>query len=109
MADASTWKKRVAAWRASGQTAATYCERHGLGLSSLRYWAQQVRREQAAPVAPLRLARVKRVATAEPATVPSVAPVVVIEVGSARVHVERGTDLATLATVLSVLGAGARR
>jgi hypothetical protein len=37
MADAATWKKHVAAWRASGETAAAYCEQDGLGLSALRY------------------------------------------------------------------------
>jgi len=107
MADPAAWKKRVAAWRASGQTAAVYCERNGLVLNSLKYWAQQVRREQAATT-PIRLARVERVVVSEPAAVAPATPVV-IEVGGARVRVDRGVDQATLATVLAVLSAGVWR
>lgn len=109
MADTTMWIKRVAAWRASGQTAAEYCERHGLGLSALRYWAQRARREAGATAAapPVRLARVVR--TRPIAELAPVAPVVVIEVGGARVSVARGFDRATLATVLEVLGAGLGR
>jgi transposase len=102
MADTTIWIKRVAAWRASGQTAAEYCERQGLVLSALRYWAQRARREQEATAAvavPVRLARVER---ARPSA--ELVPVV-IEVGGARISVARGFDRATLATVLEVLGA----
>jgi len=37
------------------------------------------------------------------------APGVVIEIGGARVRVERGADAATVATVLAALGAGGGR
>jgi hypothetical protein len=106
MADAATWTKRVAAWRASGQTAAAYCEQQGVGLSALRYWARKVGGERAADAMPVRLARVERIAAAEvppPGVVAT--PVVVIEVGGARVRVEPGVDRSTLATVLEALGA----
>lgn len=107
MADATIWNKRVAAWRASGQTAAEYCERQGLGLSALRYWALRARREQAAATVrpPVRLARVERAAAATESTTSSSSSAVVIEIGRARVSVEQGFDRATLATVLDVLGA----
>ena len=110
MADAATWKKRVAAWRASGQTAAEYCELHSLTLSSLRHWSHRLGR--VAPVTPssstVRLARVERVAT-ESTSPPLTSPAVLIDIGSAHVRVERGVDAATVAAVLAALGAGARR
>jgi hypothetical protein len=40
MADAATWKKRVAAWRASGQTAAEYRTQQELTLSALQRWSE---------------------------------------------------------------------
>jgi hypothetical protein len=107
MADAAIWSKRVAAWRASGQTAAVYCEQHGLSVSSLRYWAQD-KRERPAAATTVRLARVERVA-ADPPVLSTISPAVVIEIGGARIRVERGVDAATVATVLAALGAGGRR
>ena len=111
MADAATWKKRVAAWRASGQTAAEYSKQHGLTLSALQRWSHRLRREasEAAPAGPVRLARVERVATVstEPVAAATV-PGIVIEVGGVRVRVERGIDAATVATVLAALTGGRR-
>lgn len=112
MADAATWKKRVAAWRASGQTAAEYSKQHGLTLSALQRWSHRLRGEaqEPAPPAAVRLARVERVAavSTEPAAAATV-PGILIELGGARVRVERGVDAATVAVVLAALGAGGRR
>jgi hypothetical protein len=113
MADAATWKQRVAAWRASGQTAAEYSKQHGLTLTSLQRWSHRLRREAQEPPGPpaaVRLARVERVAavSTEPAAAATV-PRIVVELGGARVHVERGVDAATVAMVLAALGAGGRR
>lgn len=101
MADAATWHRRVADWRASKETAAAFCERRGYGLSALRYWA---RRKPAPPS--IRLARVERVSAA-PAPMPPL-PGVIIELGGARVLVEFGVDVATLTTVLTALRGGIR-
>jgi len=89
MADAATWKKHVAAWRASGETAAAYCEQHGLGLSTLRYWTRKAGREAVTATDRIRLARVERVAASEASTDAVATAAVVIEVGGARVRVER--------------------
>ena len=35
MADTETWRRRVASWRASGQTAAEYSARHGAAVATL--------------------------------------------------------------------------
>lgn len=113
MADAATWKKRVAAWRASGQTAAEYCTQHGLTLSALQRWSHRLRREAQEPAPPaaaaIRLARVERVAVSPEPTGPTTVPGVVVEISGARVRVERGADAATVAMVLIALGVGGRR
>jgi transposase len=111
MADAATWKKRVAAWRASGQTAAEYCTQQGLTLSALQRWSHRLRREaqEPAPPAVVRLARVERVAVSSESTAPATVPGVVVEISGARVRVERGADAATVAMVFAALAAGGRR
>lgn len=111
MADAATWKNRVAAWRASGQTAAEYSKQHGLTLSSLQRWSHRLRREAPEPAPPtaIRLARVERVAVPSGPTPPATVPGVVVEISGARVRVERGADAATVAMVLTALGVGGRR
>jgi hypothetical protein len=101
----------VAAWRASGQTAAEYSKQHGLTLSSLQRWSHRLRREAPEPpaAAAIRLARVERVAVSSEPTAPATVPGVVVEISGARVRVERGADAATVAMVLAALGAGGRR
>ena len=107
MADARTWAKRVAGWRASGQTAAEYCEQHGLGLSALRHWSQRLRREEeAGDATPVRLARVvTRPETAAGSEAsPASRSALALEVRGVRITVEAGFDHATLADVLGLLG-----
>jgi hypothetical protein len=45
MADAKTWAKRVAAWRASSLTAGEFATKVGVSPRTLRYWAWRVQRE----------------------------------------------------------------
>jgi hypothetical protein len=46
MADAKTWAKRVAAWRASGLTCREFAERERLpSWRTLQYWAWRLDRE----------------------------------------------------------------
>ena len=42
-----TWQRRVASWRASGQTADEFAAAQGLTASTLRWWASQLKREAA--------------------------------------------------------------
>jgi hypothetical protein len=83
-----------------------YCDRHGLGLSALRYWSHRLGREGAAPEvgseATVRLARV----VTTPAASPGPRPALVLEVRGARITVDVGFDRATLAELLDVLRAG---
>ena len=102
----SLWADRVAAWRASGDTAPAFCKGKDFTPSGLRYWASRLRKDRlSAPKREpeVRLARVVReAASAEPVETP-----ILIELGAVRLGIRRGFDPATLRAVLDVLG-GAR-
>ncbi len=103
MADRATWVKRVAAWRASGQTAAEFAKEHDFASGTLRWWSSQIGPTPAKPARPaVRIARVVRAAGAGKAAAPSGAAVVV-EVEGVRVVVGAGFDHGTLASVVDVL------
>ena len=101
MADAKTWAKRVAAWRASGLTCKEFAERERLpAWRTLRYWAWRLDRESRET----KLVRVVR----EPKPVVAEAPTKVadleVRVGGSKIAVE--LDREGLAAVLEVLRAG---
>ncbi len=100
------WSKRVAAWRASGETAAEFSARKGLVTNTLRHWSWRLRRETvAAPV--VRMAQLVR----SPAVTEQGRSPIVIEIIAAhvRITVQAGVDRETLATVVAVVDArGAR-
>ena len=93
------WAERVAAWRASGETAPAFCAGKGFEPSTLRFWASRLgslqRRE--AP----REVRIARVTRSVPA--PDVDSPIVVELGGARVGVRRGFDRDVLRAVIEVL------
>lgn len=91
MTDKKTWAKRVAAWRASGESATVFAGREGYGASSLRNWASRLGRD-------VGLVRVVR---SEPAQ--SKAEGIEIRVGAARVVVPPGADTESLRMVLDAL------
>jgi hypothetical protein len=105
MTDLTTWEQRVAAWRASGQSARAFAEGQEFSVHMLRYWSRRVGARASArgtaARSEVRLARVERVPSATGPTIPP-APMV-IEVGAARIQVAPGVDRSTLATVLEVL------
>lgn len=105
MADAKIWEQRVAAWRASGLTQRQYCAQEGLGHGALSRWSQRLQRDSAGSASTVRLARLVRTPEAAPAT----SPALVIEVGGVRVTVGHGADVATVVTVLAMVGAGGAR
>ena len=99
------------AWRESGETAPEYCERLGLKLGSLRYWASRIRRDvdEALAPTPVRMARVVR--ASDTSTTPAAPAInasamrgsIVIATGAFRVEVGPGFDEATLSRVLDVV------
>lgn len=109
MADRATWTKRVADWRASGETAGEFCDGKPFSVSTLRWWSSRLTRDRGSASAArgIRVALVERVAAAPP---DSPAQALVIELGAARIAVRRGFDRETLAAVLDVvaLRGGAR-
>jgi len=110
-ASASEWAERVAEWRASGQSAAAFCETREYSAKSLQWWSSQLKRRGrlAASIEPqVKLARVVR----SNRETPSSAPRIVVLVGEARVEVPAGADRATLDLVFVALRetqAGTRR
>ncbi|WP_106392033.1 IS66 family insertion sequence element accessory protein TnpA [Enhygromyxa salina] len=85
--------KVVQAWRDSDMSRRAFCERHDIDEQRLARWAKNY-------PAPPRLAEVVVVGELPSARSSSL----VIELGQARVHVERGVDDELLARVLRVVG-----
>ena len=95
MADAKTWAKRVAEWRASGESAGAFAAGRGYAPSTLRWWASRLAREGGGLV---------RVVTTAPTMVArSRETAIEIELAGARVLVTAGFDRAALADVVAVL------
>jgi transposase len=110
MADAATWGRRVAEWRASGLTSHAFSVGREFTAGGLRHWAYRLgkTRKQARSVSAVRMARVVRVASSPAPEAASDVPIVV-EVGGVRVSLRAGFDRATFGAVLDLLGSrGAR-
>lgn len=106
MADTtSKWQKRVAQWRASGETAEAFSAREGFAVSTLRGWSSKLGRAKAAPasVAMVQVVRTPAVAAAPPRSAVGAIVVELVE-ARARITVETGVDAATLKTVFAALG-----
>jgi transposase len=43
------WRRRVESWKRSGQSAAEYAARHGIGAHQLYCWSWRLRKETASP------------------------------------------------------------
>lgn len=97
MASATEWGKRVAAWRASGQSSDAFAAGRGFAGATLRWWSSKLKREGSPPV------RLARVVVARAATT-TAGQGLIVEMRGARVLVPPGVDRATLATVLAALG-----
>ena len=90
-------RRLVAGWRASGKSKWAYSKEHGLALASLARWAAQAEANATA----VDFVRLELPARAAP--LPSG---LVLELGSARVRVERGFDGALLREVVEALAGG---
>ena len=100
------WRKRVRAWRASGERADDFCAGQGFSAGLLRHWAWRLgmtrkRGVQAGAVSPVPLARVIR--TGAPESTRGYQESIRIEIGRARIEVPTGVDVGTLAAVVAVL------
>lgn len=89
----------VSAWRASGKSAAAFARSLDVSVSSLQRWATEAKKDQA---------RGPIVAFARVSVVPQAAPSsIVVEVGQARLAVQRGFDAALLRQIVSALSSEA--
>lgn len=106
-AKAAEWARRVRAWRASGESADAYAERHGWNARTLTWWASQLRRSRTAKEAPGGFVQLVERREAE-APAPDGGGVGAIEVVLGRevaIRVVPGADLRLLRAVVSALGA----
>ena len=119
MSRRAVWIKRVQAWKASGRSAAEFCQGKSFAEGTLRWWVSRLKRladeeaeaeaaDTAQGPAEVRLARVVRSPGRATADERSAGEVVVIESvrHAMRIAVSRGTDRETLAMVVEVLGLG---
>lgn len=106
MANASEWAERVAAWRASGLKASTFCADKDFSSKSLWHWSSRLNRERKASreAGGVPLARV--VTELVP---PAPSSTIVIEMSGARVHVSNGVDAISLQQVLEAVRAASQR
>lgn len=103
----SAWRRLVASWRASGQTAEEFAAAHGVAAATLRWWTSRLKREEPPPAAPLvRMAQVIR--SPAPAVGRGAVIVDVLEV-RARVTIEAGVERETVDIVFGALGVGGAR
>lgn len=103
----SAWRRLVASWRASGQTAEEFAAAHGVAAATLRWWTSRLKREEPPSAAPLvRMAQVIR----SPAQAVGRGAVIVDALDvKARVTIEAGVERETVDIVFGALGIGVVR
>jgi hypothetical protein len=105
MAAIDIWRKRVAEWRNSGQSAARFCELKSFSAGSLYGWSRRLGPDCAEQSTAIRIARVERVIDGSSETGPDIT----IELAGAKVRIPAGADADSVAVVLRALREGAQR
>jgi len=95
------WKKRVASWRASGETAEKYSARQGWSVGTLRWWSSRLGREASVPV--VRIAQLVRSPAPREHAEPAGAIVVELLDAHMRVTIDPGADRDAAIAVLELL------
>jgi transposase len=123
MTSEEEWLERVQSWRASGVSAAEYCQGTGFSAGSLRSWSSRFGREGKVPRSRLGRRAVKDAATpsvrfarvvtagAQPEArlqTQWTPPALVVAVGETRIEVSAGFDPSLLRAVVSALDGGGR-
>jgi hypothetical protein len=99
------WSERVAAWKASGQTPEAFAQGEVYAPSTLRWWSSRLRRRvKASPTTASKTKRRPPFVRMAEVVRRDAEPVVVIEVGAARIIVGERFDAPLLARVVSALG-----
>lgn len=92
-ANRATWVERIRSWKSSGKSANEFAAGQPYKLKTLTWWANRLRHEIATP----------RVEMARVEVRPALPSTIAIEVGSARIVVERGFDETLLRAVVRAL------
>ena len=97
------WRRRVASWRASGETAEKFSSGRGFSAGTLRWWSSRLGRDVDPDPPVIRLAQLVR---SPPAELRDRRGGIVVELldARARITVEAGVDRDSFATVIEVLG-----
>jgi len=105
-----TWKKRVASWRASGETAEEFSEGRPWSPKTLRWWASRLGRPEAAAAPPVPVVRVAQVVRSSAAADHEQRGSIVVDALDARLRItiQVGAERDTVAMVLGVLVPEAR-
>lgn len=103
-----TWKKRVASWRASGQTAEEFSEGRPWSPKTLRWWSSRLGREASPGAVPV--VRVAQLVRSSGPLEHERGGSIVVEALDARLRItiEVGAERDTVAAVLGVLVPEAR-
>jgi hypothetical protein len=101
------WKKRVASWRASGETAEKYSAGRGWSAGTLLWWSSRLGRE--GPPLPVRVAQLVRSPVQRDRVEPAGAIVVELLDARVRVTIDPGADRETVEVVLKLLGSEVTR
>jgi hypothetical protein len=96
------WKKRVASWRASGDTAEAFSEGRPWKAKTLRWWASRLGRDHALPPPVVRVAQLVRAGL--PAERESSDAIIVEALDTrVRITIEVGAERDTVTAVLRML------
>ena len=105
------WEGRIAAWRASGLSSEKFARSRGFSPDSLRKWDKRLREGDTTPrfLQLVKRSSASALADAAPKATPparTTAPArgLVIEIGSARIHVDAAVDDALLRRVVRAIG-----
>ncbi len=111
MADRETWARRVAEWKASGQSSPAFCQGKDFTAGGLRHWAHRLEHGDPPRRRRVRLARVVRSRARAESRSPGGdhPPDIVVEIGGCRIVVRPGFDRATVAALVEVLAARSAR
>ena len=101
------WKKRVASWRASGETAERYSAQQGWSVGTLRWWSSRLGREASVPV--VRMAQLVRSPAPREHGAPAGAVVVELLDAGVRVTIDSGADREAAIAVLELLASRVER
>src|SRR5262245_41222256 len=100
MADARTiWKRRVASWRASGESAERFAAGRGFAANTLRWWASRLRDDSSTPI--VRGAQLVR-STGDGGRGRGTVVVEGLDT-RVRITIEPGADRETIATALTLV------